>query len=73
MHLEEEPIDYYRGSKPIVYKIADESEYASVVTQMISNSGGFTQIIDQRGDITSSAAFSFNEGGKIGFKSNVIR
>ena len=73
LQLAENPVQYYRGSEAITYRIADESPYAPLITQMAPDQGGYTIVIDQKGNVTDLAQFSPDEGGKIDFYSNVVR
>ncbi len=56
----------------MIYRIADETSYESVVKQMQADRGGQTIMVDQRGETTRRAGFTPKDGGKIGFYSNVV-
>jgi len=47
--LQERPVEYYRGSKALIYNISEKSRYGSVLTQMNAASGGHTLIVDSTG------------------------
>ena len=73
LNLSDKPVEYLRGSQTLTYKIADESVYAPLITQMAPKKGGVTQVIDQTGKETKLAQFSPDNGGEIEFYTNVAR
>ena len=65
--LNDEPKEYYRASEALIFFIADETPYGKVISQMNPRGGGTSTIIDSSGKVAKGAAFSAEDGGKIGF------